>query len=203
MQRNLPSKIVAAFDFDKTLIDRDSLVPFFFYTTKRCKALYYFIKAFPFYLGYSCDCISREEIKEKLLRYFFKNKSLQDLQEIGEKYAKERLDNYLKPEALSCLRWHQEQGHYCVLISASLNIYLSPWAKEKGFHEVIASHLEKNTDNLITGKLQGGNCWGEEKKRRLLASLGPKEKFVLYMYGDSKGDLPLLELADYPFYRLF
>lgn len=33
--------------------------------------------------------------------------------------------------------------------------------------------------------------------------LGPDKEYQLYVYGDSRGDKEVLELADFPFYRKF
>jgi phosphoserine phosphatase len=35
----------------------------------------------------------------------------------------------LRPEAVGRLHWHQAQGHRTVLLSASPEIYLKPWAE--------------------------------------------------------------------------
>jgi phosphoserine phosphatase len=35
----------------------------------------------------------------------------------------------LRPEALRRARWHQEQGHHLVVLSASLEAYLLPWGE--------------------------------------------------------------------------
>ena len=45
----------------------------------------------------------------------------------------------------------------------------------------------------------GKNCWGTEKVRRLQELVGSKEGYVLYAYGDTRGDRELLEYADHPF----
>jgi HAD superfamily phosphoserine phosphatase-like hydrolase len=88
-----------------------------------------------------------------------------------------------------------------VVISASLDIYVRPWAIKAGFADVIATHLETREDGRVTGKLSGANCFGAEKVRRLEALLGPRSGYTLYAYGDSRGDKELLLSADYPYYR--
>ena len=80
-----------------------------------------------------------------------------------------------------------------------MDLYLEPWAKLNHFDDLICSRLEIDGSQKITGKLKGLNCWGPEKSRRLLELLGPKENFVLYAYGNSRGDHEMLELSDYPF----
>jgi len=95
------------------------------------------------------------------------------------------------------LHKHQAQGHCCVLVSASLDIYLEPWAKHVGFNYCIATTLAVNSSGLVNGKLHGKNCHGQEKARRvsiLLEELGLPN--FTYAYGDTKADIPILEMAD-------
>lgn len=203
MIRNPSKMIVAAFDFDHTLIDRDSLLPFLFFTTGWPATVYRLIKLIPDFLGFSFLDLSRQAVKESLITQFFKGQNKSDLQEKGTLYADTVMDRFIKPKALARLKWHQEQGHYCILISASVDLYLTPWAQRHGIDKVISSRLEVDSKDCVTGKLIGKNCWGEEKRARFLKELGPKENYLLYVYGDSRGDKELLELADYPHYRTF
>ncbi len=197
------SPIIAVFDFDHTLTDRDSLVPFLFYIQGFWKTMYHFIALGPAFTKYLMGLLSRQSIKEKILTRFIGNRLFADVQALGETYADQQLDRYLKPEALKRLAWHQAQGHRCLLVSASLEFYLKPWAARHGFEEVIASRLELTPTGYVTGRLIGFNCWGPEKKRRLLAYLDSTKQAQLYVYGDSRGDHEILALADYSFYRKF
>jgi HAD superfamily hydrolase (TIGR01490 family) len=197
------SNVIAAFDFDHTLINRDSLLPFLFFNYSWTSTLGYLLQLLPDFISYAFRKKSRQQIKEAILTKFFKGEKLDDLKEKANSYAAQCIDNFLASDALERLNWHKQQGHRCVIISASIDIYLIPWAKTHGIDRVISSQLEKSDDGSITGKLQGANCWGQEKVRRLLKEFGSKEKFILYAYGDSRGDLELLQLADFPFYRTF
>ncbi|MFI0435911.1 MAG: HAD-IB family hydrolase [Parachlamydiaceae bacterium] len=194
---------IALFDFDRTLTDRDSLLPFLFYVQGFFKTLYLLICLTPFFIGYLFRFLSRQQIKEKILHQFIGGKSYAQLCELAEQYANNQLDRYLKPEAVKRLLWHQSMGHRCLLVSASLDFYLIPWAKRYGFESVLASQLEVQPDGKVTGLLKGLNCWGGEKKRRILAYFGERGHGELYAYGDSRGDQEMLALADHPFYRRF
>lgn len=194
---------VAAFDFDHTLTDRDSLLAFLFYQAGCWKSSWYLVQLFPYFIQFFLGLIGRQEIKEKILTRFFKGLEGYSLQKWGQAYAEKQLDSYLKPQAIKRLQWHQAQGHECILISAAPDFYLHPWAERHGFKKVLSSHLELDKQGCVTGRLQGVNCWGPEKVRRLLTYLGSKDSYELYAYGDSRGDQELLALADHPFYRCF
>jgi phosphatidylglycerophosphatase C len=95
---------------------------------------------------------------------------------------------------LQRLREHQQKGHYCVLVTASLTIYTRPWAEELGFQHVLGSELQFDQAGCATGMLVEGNCYGPEKERRLRAILPADAR--LYAYGDSRGDQEMLAMAD-------
>ena len=149
-------------------------------------------------IGFILSLKSRQATKERLLTRFLKGLSKERLDEMGRSFAQEQLHTLLKSHSLERLRWHREQGHRCILISASIAIYLKPWAASNGFQDVICSQLAFDAQGHATGQLQGLNCWGEEKAHRLLELLGPRAGFTLYAYGDSRGDRELLAMADYP-----
>jgi phosphatidylglycerophosphatase C len=190
---------IAAFDFDRTLIDRDSLLTFIRFI-KGTKALIKLPllgkKLAPYLIGK----LSRQEAKEILLKFYFKGLPFDFLEENAKNFVL-TLDRLIKKEAYQKFIWHRSKGHRCLLVSASLDVYLLPWAQKHGFEAVLSSSLELE-NNIITGHLSGKNCWGEEKKHRLISYLGSQHG-PLYAYGDSMGDKEMLEMADFPFFRRF
>ncbi len=116
----------------------------------------------------------------------------------GHAYADHLWDRQkFRPEMMERLRWHRSDGHEIVIVSASLDSYLTPLAPRLGVGHVISTSLEVDDRGLVTGRLAGGNVRGPEKARRLRAWLGdgPVE---LWAYGDSSGDDELLAMADHP-----
>lgn len=196
-------QVVAAFDFDGTLTYRDTLLPFLSFIKGPIKTMAGIILAVPYLCGALYTPKFRQKAKEKILKETLGGMTIEQVRKEGEKYALGALQKKIRPEGLKKLIWHKQQGHRCVLISANLDVYLEPWAFNTGFHDLICSKVEATQEGKLTGNLIGLNCWGAEKTRRLLQLVGPKDQFVLYAYGDSQGDRPLLELADYPFYRIF
>ncbi len=191
---------IAAFDFDGTITYRDTLLPFFRYVTGLPKTCFKLAIQSPTLIGFATGKYTRQDVKEKFLTRFFKEMSAEELREKGEAYAKGPLMDKLKPEAVQRLRWHQEKGHRCILVSANLDVYLEPWHRLMGFDELICSQLEV-VDGRMTGKLVGNNCWGPEKEVRVRKQVGTGH--LLYAYGDSRGDAELLEMADFPFFGTF
>lgn len=195
--------VVAAFDFDGTITDRESLLPFLRSFCGTRSLFINGIKLLPYYALFLLGHLSRQRIKEHVISVFLAGIDSQTLKEQGRLYAAKNLKHYIRPKAIERLRWHQKRGDLCILISASLDFYLKPWAEHYQFDDLICSQLEISKEGIVTGRLQGTNCWGEEKVRRLIEQVGPKAQYYLYAYGDSRGDRELLELADEPFFRPF
>lgn len=194
--------VIAAFDFDGTMTKRDTLISFLIFAAGRWATTKKLSLLLPKMLGFVFKQVSRQEAKEAILNCFFKGIPYDQLQELGDAFARSNaLLNLISPAALKRLDWHRSQKHRCILISASIEAYLQPWSDQQGFNDLICSRLEIDLQGNITGRLQGSNCWGLEKERRLLEIAGKRENYILYAYGDSLGDRELLSIADYPFYR--
>lgn len=196
--------VIAAFDFDGTITYRDSFISFLQATNSKSRLITGMAKLIPAMIwARSTEANYYQVCKEQLISEFFQGMSHQELEAQADDFAARVIPSLVRPESLRRIQWHQQQGHRCFLISASLDIYLRPWATRHGFESVIASQLAYDQQGRVTGKLLGLNCRGPEKTRRLLEVVGPKSTFTLYAYGDSSGDADLLALADFSFYRQF
>lgn len=192
--------VVAAFDFDGTITRRDTFLPFLQEMAGRRRYLQQMLTQSPGLLAYLLGMISNHTVKNRLLTQFLRGNEVGDVRQVAQDFAAGRLQQFIRPAALARLRWHQQQGHRCVIVSASLECYLQPWAEAIGGVEVIGSRLVIDNERY-TGELLGQNCYGPEKVRRLSVILGARDTYTLYVYGDSKGDRELLACADHAYYR--
>ncbi len=193
--------VVAAFDFDGTLTRRDTLLPFLLHALGTAAVVRHALILSPTLAGYGLGMIRNDVAKERVFTQCLAGMCIDELQWEAVQFAEHKLPSLIRREALQRLDWHKKQGHCCVVISASLDFYVRPWAQKAGFDDVIATHLETREDGRVTGNLLGENCFGIEKVRRLEALLGPRSGYTLYAYGDSRGDKELLSTADYAYYR--
>ena len=202
-QQQSEKPVIAAFDFDGTLTHRDTLFPFLLHVVGPVKFSFKFLLLVPTLTGYALGLIRNDIAKVKVLRSFLTNMEMAILQQHALQFAEQKLPALLRSEAMQRLDWHRQQGHRCIVVSASLEIYLRPWASKAGFNDILGSRLEPLDDSRTSGKLLGENCFGPEKMRRLETLLGSRDGYILYAYGDSRGDKELLSAADYPFYKKF
>jgi phosphatidylglycerophosphatase C len=109
-----------------------------------------------------------------------------------------QLPTQFRPDTVERIRWHQEEGHEVVIVSASLRAYLDPVVEHLGLDGVCAVELEVADDGRLTGHMAGPNCRGAEKVVRLTDWLGGDTPERLWAYGNSSGDQDLLAVADEP-----
>ncbi len=161
------------------------------------------LSALPALIKYAAGLSDNESSKEQVFIKFLKGMPRLEFRSKAEEFSLSVLPRMIKEEATARLRWHIDHGHQCILISASIEDYLIPWAKRLGFAAVLATRLEVDAQGNLTGKLLGKNCYGVEKVRRLEKHLSRLADYTIYGYGDSRGDKELLQIADYQFFRSF
>jgi HAD superfamily hydrolase (TIGR01490 family) len=118
-------------------------------------------------------------------------------------FAEDHLRRRLRPEVHDRLRWHREQGHRVVIVSASPEYYVRVAGELLGADGALATRLEVG-GGILTGRFEGQNCRGAEKYARLVGWLRAEGLHgngathpVLWAYGNSRGDLRLLAAADH------
>lgn len=194
-------KDLALFDFDGTISHRDSLIDFLRYSFSLRKLIQALIILSPFLIAYKLKLYPNYRAKERLLSYFLKGLPLEDFKQLSQRYSKQRLPLILKKSALERLHWHQLEGHEVVIVSASMIHWLQPWCQSKGI-ALLASNLQVKND-CLTGKLEGVNCYGQQKVEMIHQNYSLNQYATVYAYGDSQGDKEMLELADHKFFRFF
>jgi len=194
-------KVIAVFDFDGTLIKGDSLFYFFLFRANIWKIVLNLIPALYYISLYKLKLMPNFKAKEHLFILFYKSMPKSVFDRKCEQFT-EILERKLKPQAIEKLKWHQQMRHEVVIISASVENWIIPLAKRLGIHVVIGTKLEVNNGRL-TGKFQSKNCYGSEKVNRFKTHYPAYQNYILYAYGDSKGDRELLAIAEHPFYRSF
>ena len=194
-------KGIAFFDFDGTVTNKDTLLEFIKFSRGRWRFFFGFLINSPYLAAYKLKLISNQIAKEKILRFFFKDIPITSFKEECELFAEQVLPGLLRPKALEQIEKLKKEECVVVIVSASPENWIQNWAENNQL-ELIASQLEI-ADGKLTGKILGKNCHGPEKVRRILEKYTVKDYDEIYAYGDTKGDLPMLELATQKFYKPF
>jgi HAD superfamily phosphoserine phosphatase-like hydrolase len=163
------------------------------------------IRLLPALLNWKAGRRSTAWFKQHYLAVILAGTDARKRQQILEHDLPERLIQGLRPEAVARLRWHDQQGHRLVIVSASPRALIQPVAQHLGA-ELIATETSDLAGEaaIATLQLTSANCKGAEKVRRLEAWLGqPLQEIELHAYGDSRGDRELLQAACEPHWRSF
>lgn len=205
--------VVAAFDFDGTLTRGDTLMPFLARGLGWPRLLLTLLKCSPWLAAFALRLIPNHVAKQKLLLATLKNRTTAEMGDWTNRWLANDFSGQLQSWTMAQLAWHRSQGHCCVMVSASPDIYLKRVAKELGFDALLCTEMAV-VDGQLTGLMKTPNCYGEQKVLRLKAwmlerygeGVGPYSDAksgakVVYAYGDTAGDKPMLRFAGHAFYR--
>jgi phosphatidylglycerophosphatase C len=188
-------RVIAAFDFDKTISTRDNVVPFLRAVVGRARLNRALLAISPRLVLAALDDERRDAAKVALVRQTLTGYDAARVSAVAAEFAEEVVARHLRPDVVERVAWHRNQGHELVIVSASFTSYLDPIAARLGVAVVLATELAVGDDGRLTGELVRPNVRGAEKVRRLDEWLGTGPAFV-WAYGDSSGDRDLLARAD-------
>lgn len=191
---------IAAFDFDETLTQRDTVVPFLRLNASR-RRIGVGVAARGVRTFQALARRDRHLLRSVVTEVVFAGRPIADVERLAADFGTTIADSMLRDDTVARLDWHRRQGHVVVIVSASYEQYVHVVGDRLGVDGVVATRLEV-VDDRCTGRLDGPNCRGPEKVRRLegwLAGRGvDRADVTLWAYGDSAGDRELLEWADHP-----
>ncbi len=191
-------ELIAVFDFDGTLIKKDSMVLFFFrYFKLSIKNLPNFCRLIFETLKYFLRIYSQKQFKEKYINLIIASSRFNDLEALFNDFSKYILDLIPKTAKEKIIEFNKS-GHKTILLSASLDLYLEKISKGLGFSELICTWTTCSDDRIVISSL---NCYGKNKIKMLLSKY--KEDGVdwkgSYCYTDSESDRELLSLFGNPY----
>lgn len=174
---------VNIYDFDHTIYYGDASFHFIAYCLRHNPRLWKYLPGQALILvRYTLGSVQRKQVKQVAFAFL---RDIKDVDTVVNAFWVKHRRNIM-PWYLS---QHQDSD---IIISASPEFLLAPIAKELGVRTLIATRMDKHT-----GKIEGENCRGIEKLRRLKAH---NEAIAINeFYSDSLSDMPLLELAQKPY----
>lgn len=195
------NRALALFDFDGTITTRDTFIEFIIYSAGTLRFLTGFTLLSPILLAYKAKLLANSKAKEKVLTWFFKGWSYDTFLTKGNRFCENILPGLIRPAAAERLKWHKEQGHRIIIVTASVQEWVQPWC-EANSYEILATGIGIQ-ENKLTGKLSTPNCYGPEKVNRIKKHLDLTAYDTIYAYGDTKGDREMLAIAGKKYYRHF
>jgi phosphatidylglycerophosphatase C len=196
---------VAAFDFDGTLTRHDTLIPFLWCSLGPLKFLGCIVRSMPWLVAYALKLMSNHKAKARLLEVSLKGWTTAKAYQHADHFVQHELPHMWHAEGMRELTQHQRAGHTTLLVTASPSIYMQQVAKRLGVDGLLCTELQTTPEGVYSGHMLGPNCHGPEKVRRLQAWLAQhttlEQDVVLHAYGDTRGDWPMLGMAQRAWYR--
>lgn len=171
-----------AYDFDGTIYRGDSGVDFvkFAFTRKPLLVFCHLFKCVKPVVQYKLGKIDFKTAKSKVFSFVSKIEELEEMTAAFAKKNKHKIKKY----------YPENRKDDDLIISASLDFYLIPLCKEIGLNNVMCTKYD-----VKNGVIIGENCKGQEKVKRFEEVYG-KDAVIENAYGDTKGDIPLLNRAN-------
>jgi len=200
-QEQHPFRPIVAFDFDGTLTVRDSFIGFLAWRVGAARFAAGLARMTPSLIAYPIHR-DRGRLKAGLVRRLLKGVSRDELDASARRYAESHSRKMLRPDAVRAWKRWQAQGAQMVIVTASPESVVAPFARGLGCDLLLGTRLEFDGMDRVTGRFDSPNCRGEEKVRRLRAAFGPDVHLVA-AYGDTSGDHAMLTLADEVGFKVF
>lgn len=190
---------LALFDFDGTITSNDTFTPFILQAVEPTRLALGKLVLSPLIAAYKLGLLSASRMRRSIVRFGFRGRRWDEVRSAGLAYSRTQLAGVVRGKALDRIRWHQAQGDEVVVVSASLDVYLTDWCREVGV-ELICTELEER-QGVLTGHYRDGDCSGPEKARRVRQRYELASFALVYAYGDSSEDEAMLALASRRYYR--
>ena len=189
---------LVVFDLDGTLTRCDTYRSFLIYCLRRRPSRFLRSALLPLdILRFKLRLKDNAWLKMRFLTAIMGGAGESELRPLIGGFVDRTLARGMRRGALDVLAQHRAAEDWLVLLSASPDIYVYEIAARLGFTQCLSTRCECDALSRLTGRLDGANCYGVEKRRRLEDSLGKsRAELHIIAYADHASDLPLLTWAD-------
>lgn len=185
------------FDFDGTLIRKDSMLLFLFFIEKNY--LIFFFKALifsPVYFLFILGLMRKTKTKETLLKIYFFGKNEIQLKKKSKQFSKSIM-KYFYRDAVNYIS--KIKVKKCI-VTASLDIWM------KDIANLLDCELICTESKFINGRfygIKGKNCFGPHKVEKIFKRYDINIYKEIFVFGDSNGDKEMLNLGSKCYYKYF
>jgi phosphatidylglycerophosphatase C len=184
---------IVAFDFDGTITVRDSFRAFLRWRAGPLGYAAGLVRLAPAALAYLARP-DRGALKAAMVGVFLKGVARGTLEAEAEAFAEHAAPRLFRPDALAAWERHRAEGALLVIVTASPDLLVAPFAARLGADRLLGTRLVFDAEGRVEGALHGLNCRGAEKVVRLEAAFGPGLRLAA-AYGDSAGDREMVAIA--------
>jgi HAD superfamily hydrolase (TIGR01490 family) len=154
-------------------------------------------------LAYGFGLFDRSRLKEICQALLIGHKvHAKELRPLAESFADATVANNIRPGARRAIERDRREGRRLVLATASYRLYADCIADRLGFDDVIATGSVIGLDERVHARIEGRNCYGDEKMRMISqwvekSGLLGKHGHIRF-YSDHASDEPAFLWSDEP-----
>ncbi|MDH6252907.1 phosphatidylglycerophosphatase C [Chryseobacterium sp. H1D6B] len=193
-------KKLYCFDFDGTITYKDTM---FMYLKFYDPARYHmqFLRHVPLFILLKLKLAETEKVKKSFIGSILKGQSQEKIEKKAQQFFEHHYPKIVRENALDFIKNIDRTHTQSLLVTASLDIWVKPFA-DKLQMQLVSTRAEfKN--GVFTGNFIGRNCNGNEKLERIKEEISNTKYDKIIAFGDTSGDKQMLKWANEGHYQFF
>ncbi len=193
-------KKLYCFDFDGTLTYKDTMFMYLkFYDSTKYRIQ--FLRHVPLFILLKLKLAETEKVKKSFIGSILKGQSQEKIEQKSKQFFEQHYPKIVRENALDFINNIDHNNTQSLLVTASLDIWVKPFAQALKM-ELVSTRAEfKN--GVFTGNFVGKNCNGKEKLVRIKEEINDSKYHKIIAFGDTSGDRPMLKWANEGHYQFF
>ncbi|PTT34932.1 HAD-IB family hydrolase [Chryseobacterium sp. HMWF028] len=193
-------KKLYCFDFDGTLTYKDTMFMYLkFYDSTKYRIQ--FLRHVPLFILLKLKLAETEKVKKSFIGSILKGQSQEKIEQKSKQFFEQHYPKIVRENALDFIKNIDHNNTQSLLVTASLDIWVKPFAQALKM-ELVSTRAEfKN--GVFTGNFVGKNCNGKEKLVRIKEEINNSKYDKIIAFGDTSGDRPMLKWANEGHYQFF
>ncbi len=191
---------IAFFDLDRTLLSINSGTRWVVEELRDGRLTVWEVTRAMYYLGlYRLGWARMEEALVHAISTL-KGKTVVEVRQNLESFYERTVRNTYRPGGLKALAEHKQRGDATALLSSTSMYLAEAVARELALDAAFCNRFEVDGDGALTGRSQGGLCYGPGKLEYAQAFAQSRGRSLdeCVFYTDSISDLPVLERVGRP-----
>jgi HAD superfamily hydrolase (TIGR01490 family) len=196
-----PALRVAIYDLDRTVLRKPTFTLFLLWAAARetpWRLLLLPLLA-ALMIGYALRLYGRDRFKPAAIRLMLgQHLTPARATRLAARFAAWRVPRDVPPGASACIARDRAEGYRLLMATAAPEFYAGAIADALGFDAIVASRHQRDADGKWLPLLDGPNCYGAEKARRVAEWLETHAPDATHVraYSDHISDAPTFALAD-------
>ncbi len=186
---------IVFFDFDKTITNIDTLLPFAIFLTKKRRKLKGFIPVVNSLVLLRARKISNTQFKEDFVFWLLKDEAVDAIHRYAEEFLDLYMHRFINLNIFTILKEHLYRKDEVCIVSANFTFFLAALKRSWNLADIVATEADI-LNGAFTGRIRGKACHGKEKLLRVIDRFGEERVRNATAYGDSRADLFLLNYVE-------